>query len=77
MLYCVVPREFDGALLERLRAHYADEPEMSVIVDRRVSERRRRARHPIAAEQRKQRDRRRRRVCGEMPALYGERASAA
>jgi len=35
MLYSVVPRELQGELLEALATHYADDPEVTVIVDRR------------------------------------------
>ena len=40
MIYSVVPRELEAELLEPLTAHYADEPEVTVIVDRRKGERR-------------------------------------
>ena len=76
MYYCVVPRELEGELLERLRSYYAGEPEIEVIVERRRGERRRgRVRTP--ADRRALRDRRRRRVCGELPAMYGEAARGA
>ena len=70
MLYSVVPRELQGELLEQLATHYADDPEVTVIVDRREGERRQR-RTP-GAPQRVIRDRRRRRVNGDFAALHGE-----
>ncbi|MGA2470240.1 MAG: hypothetical protein ABSG64_06070 [Solirubrobacteraceae bacterium] len=72
MVYCVVPREFEAELFERLKAHYADDPEVTVILDRRGGTRR----HPSAFsgqhELRALRDRRRRRVAGELPPLFDD-----
>jgi len=36
VIYCVVPRPLEDELLDRLTAHYADEPNVTVIVDRRA-----------------------------------------
>jgi hypothetical protein len=73
MVYCVVPRELEGELFERLRTYYADDPEVTVIIERRVSERRSRGRASAELRQRRElRDRRRRRVTGEIPSLHGE-----
>lgn len=36
MIYCVVPRALEGELYDRLVAHYSDEPNVEVIVDRRA-----------------------------------------
>jgi hypothetical protein len=36
MIYCVVPRALEDELYERLVAHYRDEPNVEVIVDRRA-----------------------------------------
>jgi hypothetical protein len=69
MFYCVVPRELEGQLLDRLRDHYAGDSEIDVIVDRRRGERRQSRTYRPAVEKRVIRDRRRRRVCGELPAL--------
>jgi hypothetical protein len=72
MVYSVVPRELEGELFERLRTYYADDPDVTVIVDRRESERRSRARPDDGVLQRRElRDRRRRRVTGEFPPLPG------
>ena len=43
MVYFVVPRELEAELLEKLTAHYADDPAMTVIVERRSGERRHRS----------------------------------
>jgi hypothetical protein len=75
MIYSVVPRELEPQLLEPLTARYADEPEVTVIVDRRRGERRsRRGDTPTdgAAHQRELRDRRRRRAGGDFAPLRGE-----
>lgn len=77
MYYSVVPRELEEELLEPLRAHYAGEVEMEVIVDRRRSERRSRPVRGLHEDKRVLRDRRRRRVAGELPPLFGEHAAAA
>jgi hypothetical protein len=72
MTYCVVPRPLEAQLLETLRDHYAGEPEVTVIVDRRERERRRPSLRDGEREQRVLRDRRRRRISGDVPHLYGE-----
>jgi hypothetical protein len=72
MLYSVVPRELEGELFEQLAAHYAADPEVTVILDRRQGERRQRRSPAAVAAQRVIRDRRRRRVNGDFAALHGE-----
>ncbi len=74
MIYSVVPRELEADLLEQLKAHYADEPDVTVIVDRRQGERRSRGADADAeqAHRRELRDRRRRRAGGDFAALHGE-----
>lgn len=71
MIYCVVPRPLQQELYDKLIEHYADDENVSVIVDRRVSDRRaRQARaggvDPELLERRLVRDRRRARAAGEM-----------
>jgi hypothetical protein len=77
MIYSVVPRELEAELLPKLSAHYAEDPEVMVIVDRRQAERRRRAANPQTAQQRVLRDRRRRRVTGEFSPLSDQGAHLA
>ena len=74
MIYSVVPRELEDQLFERLSAHYADQSEVTVIVDRRQGERRARraAADAEVRHQRELRDRRRRRAGGDFTPLYGE-----
>ena len=65
MIYSVVPRELQAELYDRLREHYAGDPGVTVIVDRRTGPDRRRG--EVAggvSERRELRDRRRQRVTG-------------
>ena len=66
MIYCVVPRELEAELYDQLVAYYADNPAVTVIVDRRHGpDRRGRGRSdPAHLEQRVLRDRRRPRATG-------------
>jgi hypothetical protein len=65
MIYCVIPRELEAELLERMVAYYADNPNVTVIVDRRSGPDRRRGRS--FGGMRSLRDRRRRRAAGTFP----------
>ena len=67
MIYCVVPEPLAGELFEKLTRYYADDPNVTVIVDRRKSERRERG--SSSGGNRERRDRRRPRVAGELPPL--------
>jgi hypothetical protein len=67
MIYCVVPEELADELFDRLADYYADDPNVTVIVDRRRSSRRERG--SSGGGQRELRDRRRSRVTGEIPEL--------
>jgi hypothetical protein len=40
LIYCVIPAALADDLYEKLVAYYADDPNVSVIVDRRKGERR-------------------------------------
>jgi hypothetical protein len=72
MVYCVVPKPLADELYPKLVAHYAGDDNVTVIVDRRVADRR--ARHGRSsaraageyAQRRVVRDRRRARVPGDM-----------
>ena len=60
MIYCVIPRELEAELYERLVEHYKDNPNVEVIVDRRSGpDRRRNGAGPPVGEKRTIRDRRR------------------
>ena len=66
MIYCVVPEALADELLPKLADYYADDPNVTVIVDRRRSSRRGPA---SGGGQREVRDRRRPRIPGELPSL--------
>ena len=70
MIYCVVPRELEGELFDRLTAYYADNPNVTVIVDRRKASRRENG--TTGGGLREVRDRRRPRVTGELPELASD-----
>lgn len=72
MIYCVVPEALETELFDKLSAYYADDDNVTVIVDRRRSERRGPNDDEANAEQRQTRDRRRPRVAGEFPPLSSE-----
>ena len=56
MIYCVIPQELEDELFEQLSGHYADNPNVTVIVDRRGDS--------TYGGKRETRDRRRQRVPG-------------
>lgn len=73
MVYCVVPRELAEELYPKLVEHYREDPNVTVIVDRRRFDRRARGRQSQSgaavmegAGRRVIRDRRRARVAGDM-----------
>lgn len=70
MIYCVIPQELSDELFDKLTRYYADDPAVTVIVDRRRSSRRERG--SPSGGRREVRDRRRSRVAGEFPKLAGE-----
>jgi hypothetical protein len=69
VIYCVVPEALAEELLGKLTDYYTDDPNVSVIVNRR--RRSRRGRSAASGGKRELRDRRRRTVPGELPALAG------
>jgi hypothetical protein len=66
VIYCVVPKELEADLYDRLVAYYADNEAVTVILDRRTGpDRRSRGRAEAAdIEKRELRDRRRPRATG-------------
>jgi hypothetical protein len=81
MIYCVVPEALEDELFEKLTAYYAEDENVTVIVDRRKSDRRNKRPadggdppkpDPEVAKQREVRDRRRARVPGEFPSIDRE-----
>ena len=81
MIYCVVPEALEDELFEKLTAYYADDDNVTVIVDRRKSDRRNRRGadgddppkpDPEVTKQRETRARRRSRVAGDYPSVDRE-----
>ena len=71
MIYCVVPEPLAPELFGRLEAYYADDPNVTVIVDRRHAERRA-GPAGVQSDQRETRDRRRPRIAGDFPRIDPE-----
>jgi hypothetical protein len=83
MIYCVVPEPLADELYPKLSAYYAEDPNVTVIIDRRRSERRDggadrrtgdRPTEPVEVERmadgrRETRDRRRARAAGDFPRI--------
>jgi hypothetical protein len=67
MIYCVIPRELEAELYERMVAYYEGNPNVTVIVDRRSGPDRRRGR--AYGGMRELRDRRRLRAAGTFPSV--------
>ena len=63
MIYCVVPQALTGELFDRLTDYYKDDPNVTVIVDRREGQGGAPGTHPA------DRDRRRRRPKGSFPPM--------
>lgn len=63
MIYCVVPESLTVELLDRLTEYYKDDPDVTVIVDRREGQGGAPGPHPA------DRGRRRRRVRGTFPPI--------
>jgi hypothetical protein len=70
VIYCVVPQALADELFDKLTSYYADDPNVTVIIDRRRSSRRDRG--SSGGGNRELRDRRRSRVPGELPPLAGD-----
>jgi hypothetical protein len=68
MIFCVIPRELEAELFEKMVDYYKDNPNVTVIVDRREGpDRRSRTPDPEFVEKRQTRDRRRFRIPGTFP----------
>jgi len=63
MIYCVVPQPLEAELFDRLSEYYSDDPNVTVIVDRREGQGGAPGPHPA------DRDRRRRRAKGSFPPM--------
>jgi hypothetical protein len=71
MIYCVVPKAMADELYPKLVKHYENDENVTVVIDRRESDRRARGAQPSAEDlgRRVIRDRRRARVPGDLPPL--------
>ena len=67
MIFCVIPRELADELYDKMVEYYKDNPNVTVIVDRREESRRRGKPPSEVEEKRTLRDRRRRRMPGTFP----------
>jgi hypothetical protein len=68
MIYCVIPRELEPELYEKMVEYYKDNPNVTVIIDRRDGPDRRAGQEDGSfKEQREIRDRRRARAPGTFP----------
>jgi hypothetical protein len=69
VIYCVIPRGLEDDLFEKMVEYYKDNPNVTVIVDRREGEDRRNG-HEYGGK-RLIRDRRRARIPGTFPGTEG------
>lgn len=68
MIYCVIPRELADELYDKMVDYYKDNPNVTVIVDRRDGPDRRSGEDPAEHKDRRLvRDRRRARIPGTFP----------
>ncbi len=67
MIYCVIPPELADELYDKMVEYYKDNPNVTVIIDRRAGSDRRQGKTPPEGEQRQVRDRRRSRAPGTFP----------
>jgi hypothetical protein len=68
VIYCVIPRELEDDLFDKMVDYYKDNPNVTVIVDRRDGPDRRNGQDDASfKERRATRDRRRSRVPGTFP----------
>jgi hypothetical protein len=65
VIYCVIPEPLADELFDKLTDYYAEDPNVTVIVERRRATRR----APGGGGNRLLRDRRRARIVGELPQL--------
>ena len=71
MIYCVIPQALADELYDKMVAYYKDDPNVTVIIDRREGPDRRHASDAEEhKEQRELRDRRHRRMPGTFPPTF-------
>jgi hypothetical protein len=70
VIYCVIPRELEAELFEKMVDYYKENPNVEVILDRRDGpDRRDGQENGSFRERRETRDRRRRRAAGTFPEI--------
>jgi hypothetical protein len=68
VIYCVIPRELEEELFEKMVEYYKDNPNVTVILDRREGPDRRAGQDDASFKERRTiRDRRRARASGTFP----------
>ena len=68
MIYCVIPRELESELFDKMVEYYKDNPNVTVIIDRRGGPDRRGGQEDGSFNERREtRDRRRARAPGTFP----------
>jgi hypothetical protein len=67
MIYCVIPEPLADQLYDKLTEYYSNDPNVTVIIDRRKEDRRERG--STGGGKRQLRDRRRRRPIGSFPKI--------
>jgi hypothetical protein len=70
MIYCVIPQALADELYDKMVAYYLDDPNVTVIIDRREGPDRRRVAGATTDSRRELRDRRNRRPTGTFPSTY-------
>jgi hypothetical protein len=70
MIYCVIPQALADELYDKMVAYYRDDPNVTVIIDRREGPDRRTVAGATTDSRRELRDRRNRRVTGTFPSTY-------
>ena len=73
MIYCVIPRELADELYDKMVEYYKDNPNVTVIIDRREGDDRRAGK--TYGGKRTVRDRRRARIPGTFPSTDGPEAA--
>jgi hypothetical protein len=67
VIYCVIPPELADELYDKMVDYYKDNPNVTVIIDRRAGPDRRQGETSADTNQRETRDRRRPRIPGTFP----------
>ena len=70
MIYCVIPQALADELYDRMVEYYKDDPNVTVIIDRRKGPDRRAGESSEHDERRVIRDRRNRRASGSFPPTF-------